>query len=74
MNFEQLFQMAILAVIALVYWWSFRSFPPGQTADLIDKLADASKHTQTKVDDILVEIARLLNELRQERNQTQDGP
>ena len=72
MNFEQLFQILILAVIALVYWWSFRSFPPGQTADLIDKLADASKQTQTKVDDILVEIARLLNELRHERGQRQD--
>ena len=32
MDFEQVFEVLVLAVVALVYWWSYRSFPPGETA------------------------------------------
>ena len=32
MEFEQLLQVLALAVVVLVYWWSYRSFPPGETA------------------------------------------
>ncbi len=66
MDYEQVFQLLILAVVVLVYWWSHRSFPPQQTADLIERLSEASQRTETKMDDLLVEIARLLNELRRD--------
>ena len=65
MAFEQIFQLLVLAVVVLIYWWSHRSFPPKQTAELLQKLSEASQKTETPVDDLLVEIAQALNELRQ---------
>lgn len=64
MDFEQVFEILVLAVVALVYWWSYRSFPPGETARLIERLGEVSQRTESRLDDLLVEIARLLNELR----------
>ena len=64
MTFEQVFQLLMLAVGVLVFWWSHRSFPPQQTAKLIEQLTEASQQTQTQLDDMLVEVARLLNDLR----------
>ena len=64
MEFEQLFQMLALAVVALVYWLSYRSFPPGETAKLIQRLGEVSQRTESRLDDLLVDIARLLNEMR----------
>ncbi|MCY4062380.1 MAG: hypothetical protein OXG53_08430 [Chloroflexi bacterium] len=64
MDFEQVFQMLVLAVVVLVYWWSYRSFPPGETAKLIQRLGEISQRTESRLDDLLVDIARLLNELR----------
>ena len=66
MTFEQGFQILILGVVVLVFWWSHRSFPPQQTAQLIEELTKASLKTQTQVDDMLIEIAKLLNDLRVE--------
>ncbi|GEM_PF-956265 len=65
MTFDQLFQLLVLAVVVIVFWWTHRSFPPQQTAELIQQLMSASKQTQTRVDDVLVEIASLLNTLRE---------
>ena len=65
MEFEQVFQMLALVVVVLVYWWAYRSFPPGETAKLIERLGEVSQRTESRLDDLLVEIARLLNELRQ---------
>lgn len=65
MDYEQVFQLLILAAVVLVYWWSYRSFPPQQTAELLQRLSETSKLTETRIDDLLVEIARLLNEMRQ---------
>jgi len=65
MDFEQAFEILTLLVILLVYWWAYRSFPPGETAKLIERLGELSQGTETRLDDLLVEIARLLNELRQ---------
>ncbi len=65
MDFEQAFQILVLAVLVLVYWWAYRSFPPHETAELIERLGEVSQRTESRLDDLLVEIARLLNELRQ---------
>ena len=64
MDFEQVFQVLVLAVVVMVYWWSYRSFPPGETARLIERLGEVSQRTESRLDDLLVEVARLLNELR----------
>lgn len=64
MDYDQVFQMLVLAVVVLVYWWSYRSFPPGETAKLIERLGEVSQRTESRLDDLLVEVARLLNELR----------
>lgn len=64
MDFEQGFQVLVLAVVVLVYWWSYRSFPPGETAKLIERLGEVSERTESRLDDLLVDIARLLNEMR----------
>ena len=72
MTFEQLFQILILLVVVLLFWWSHRSFPPQQTAQLIKQLAEASQRTQTQLDDVLVEIARLLNGLRENETPSTD--
>ena len=64
MDFEQVFQILVLAVVVLVYWWSYRSFPPGETARLIERLGEVSQRTESRLDDLLVDIARLLNEMR----------
>jgi hypothetical protein len=67
-EFEQVMQIAILLAVVLAYWWANQSFPPKQTGQLIEQLADASTKTQTKLDDMLVEVARLLNDLRLEQS------
>ncbi len=72
MDFEQVFQMLVLAVVVLVYWWSYRSFPPGETAKLIQRLGEVSQRTESRLDDLLVDIARLLNELRTPAEDEQD--
>lgn len=64
MTFEQVFQILSLLAVVLVFWWSHRSFPPQQTAQLIQQLTEASQKTQTQLDDVLVEVAKLLNDLR----------
>ncbi len=64
MDFEQVFQVLVLSVVVLVYWWSYRSFPPGETAKLIQRLGEVSQRSESRLDDLLVEVARLLNELR----------
>lgn len=67
MTFDQVFQLLILAVVVLLFWWSHRSFPPQQTAELIERLTIASEKTQTQLDDVLVEVAKLLNDLREDK-------
>ncbi len=67
MTFDQVFQLLILAVVVLLFWWSHRSFPPQQTAELIEQLTIASEKTQTQLDDVLVEVAKLLNDLREDK-------
>lgn len=64
MDYEQILQLLILAAVVLVYWWSYRSFPPQQTAELLQRLSETSRRTETRIDDLLVEVARLLNEMR----------
>ncbi len=73
MEFEQVFQVLTLALVALVYWLAFRSFPPGETAQLIERLDEVSQRTDSRLDDLLVDIARLLNELREDSSETADG-
>ncbi len=60
MTFEQVLQLLILAIVVLVFWWTHRSFPPQQTAQLLKDLTEASKQTQTRIDDVLVQVAKLL--------------
>lgn len=60
MEFEQVLQILILLVVVLLFWWSHRSFPPQQTAQLIQQLTEASAKTQTQLDDVLVKVAHLL--------------
>lgn len=62
MTFEQVFQILILAAVVLVFWWSHRSFPPQQTTELLQQLTEASRQTQTRVDDVLVMVAQLLHD------------
>jgi len=62
MTFEQVFQILILAAVVLVFWWSHRSFPPQQTTQLLQELAEASRQTQTRIDDVLVTVAQLLHD------------
>ena len=72
MDFEQLFQLLVLAVVVLVYWWSYRSFPPGETARLIERLGEVSQRTESQLDDLLVDIARLLNEMRMPQSEADE--
>lgn len=73
MDYEQILQLLILAAVVLVYWWSYRSFPPQQTAELLQRLSETSKRTETRIDDLLVEIARLFNEMRQTEPEQRDA-
>ena len=73
MEFEQVFQILTLAVVVLVYWWSYRSFPPGETAKLIQRLGEVSQRTESRLDDLLVDIARLLNEMRPPENEREES-
>ena len=72
MHFEHVFQILTLALVALVYWLAFRSFPPRETAQLIQRLDEVSKRTESRLDDLLVDIARLLNELRVDPDDAQE--
>ena len=72
MDFEQVFQVLVLAAVVMVYWWSYRSFPPGETARLIERLGEVSQRTESRLDDLLVEVARLLNELRTPESESSD--
>lgn len=72
MDFEQVFQVLVLTVVVLVYWWSYRSFPPGETARLLERLGEVSQRTESRLDDLLVEVARLLNELRTPEAESSD--
>ena len=72
MHFEHVFQILTLALVALVYWLAFRSFPPRETAQLIQRLDEVSQRTESRLDDLLVDIARLLNELRVDRDDAQE--
>lgn len=74
MTFEQAFQILMLAAGVLVFWWTHKSFPPNETTKLINDLSEASKHTQTRLDDILVEAAKLLNDMRMQESVTVDDP
>lgn len=62
MSFEQIMQILILVAVVLVFWWSHRSFPPQQTTQLLQQLTEASQQTQTRLDDVLVMVAKLLHE------------
>ncbi len=73
MDFEQVFQVLVLAVVVMVYWWSYRSFLPGETAKLIERLGEVSQRTESRLDDLLVEIARLLNEMRTPETEQPDS-
>ena len=72
MDFEQAFQILTLAVVTLVYWFAFRSFPPGETSQLIQRLDEVSQRTDSRLDDLLVDIARLLNELRRPADESDE--
>ena len=73
MDFEQVFQVLVLAVVVIVYWWSYRSFPPGETAKLIERLGEVSQRTESRLDDLLVDIASLLNEMRTPETEQPDS-
>jgi len=62
MSFEQIMQILILGAVVLAFWWSHRSFPPQQTTELLQQLTEASRQTQTRIDDVLVTVAQLLHD------------
>lgn len=64
MEIQDLMQVLVLAAVVLAFYWQHRSFPPDKTSELIDRLASLSEQTTTKLDDLLVEIAITLNEMR----------
>ena len=63
-GFDELMQILQLAAIVLAFFWMNRSFPPGPTAELIERLSKTSEKTETKVDDVLVDIVKMLNDMR----------
>jgi len=66
LQFSEVMQVLTLLAVVLIFYWSHRSFPPQQTADLLDRLSQASAKTPTKVDDLLIDIAEVLNDLRRQ--------
>lgn len=69
MEFEQAITLISLLAVIIISYLSHRSFPPKQTAELIDRLATHAEKTQTKMDDLLLDVARVLNDIR-EQNRT----
>ena len=63
-GFDQAMEIFKLAAVVLAFYFMYRSFPPQQTAELIKELSAAAKTTKTPVDDLLVDVVKLLNELR----------
>lgn len=55
-----------LLIVVVALYLMYRSVPSDQVAELIDKVDRQAQITPNKIDDVLVDIARLLNELRQQ--------
>lgn len=70
-NFDQLIDIVQLTIIIIGMVLLYRSFPAKEVEALLEKLAEPVSKTETKLDDLLLDVARTLNELRKSIEQQQ---
>ncbi len=62
-----------LAVIIVLTMLVYRSYPAGTVEELLSRVAPYVDKSDTKADDVLLELAGLLNDMRKGDAPTQDG-
>ena len=67
--------MQILTIVAVVaaFYWQYRSFPPTETAKLIEQLTEMAMRTESRLDDAIVDIVEYFNDVRMEVDEASDS-
>lgn len=64
MDIADLIEIIELLLVVVALFLIHRSVPANKVSELIDKVDRAAEKTPTKLDDLLVEVAQILNDLR----------
>jgi len=64
MNFEQILNLIQWLVVIIAMFLLHRSVPAQQVEQLLKQLQTTVKKTETPIDDLLLDVATLLNDVR----------
>lgn len=65
-NFEQLMDLLQLLIVIVALVLVYKSYPAGKIDQLLGQLAEPVAKSETKVDDVLLQVAELLHGLRRD--------
>ena len=64
MDINDLMQVLTLVAVVAAFYWQYRSFPPTETAKLIEQLTEMAMRTESRLDDAIVDILEYFNDVR----------
>ena len=66
MDINEVMQVLTIAAVVAAFYWQHRSFPPTETAKLIEQLTEMAMRTESRLDDAIVDIMEYFNDVRLE--------
>jgi len=73
MDINDLMQVLTLVAVVAAFYWTHRSFPPTETADMIKQLTEMAQRTESRLDDAIVEIMDYVNDARMTDDEASDS-
>lgn len=73
MDINDVMQILTIAAVVAAFYWQYRSFPPNETAKLIEQLTEMAMRTESRLDDAIVDIVEYFNDVRMEVDEASDS-
>lgn len=64
MEIQEIMQVLTIFAVVIMFYWQYRSFPPNETAKLLDQLTDMASKTESRLDDAIIDIMEYVNNAR----------
>ena len=73
MDINDVMQILTIAAVVAAFYWQYRSFPPAETAKLIEQLTEMAMRTESRLDDAIVDIMEYFNDARPDGDDTTES-